>query len=224
MTLNPSHRYLIGTLLILASCSPTSDMQGQNPKDYYTKHPIKNLIERHSQGFTVEFPPKEARLPVDDREALRGAMSSISPMAVEAVQIQMSDLEIKNVKRKDYMRRLLRSMGYTQASFMFEPSPVLARDEVRIDVTYALVIAPNCPDWRMSSVTTYSNSWQANYGCASITNLGMMVADPHDLVKGTGRNVFETEPAARALSDMRAGRDAASAAGAGAASASAPKP
>ena len=65
--------------------------------------------------------------------------------------------------------------------------PATERDHVRIDVRYAVVVPPNCPDWRTSPVTTYSNTMLAgNFKCASVVNLGMMVADPHDLVKGTG--------------------------------------
>ena len=47
-----------------------------------------------------------------------------------------------------------------------------------------LISPPNCPDWRTSPVTTFSNTKQANLGCASVTNLGLMLEEPRDLERG----------------------------------------
>ena len=71
----------------------------------------------------------------------------------------------------------------------------------------AAVVLPDCPDWRMSPVTTYSNTHQANFGCATTVNLGLMVADPHDLVRGTGAAGMDTQRNSQVISDYRAGKD-----------------
>ncbi len=59
----------------------------------------------------------------------------------------------------------------------------------------------------MSPVTTYSNTHQGNFKCAQVVNLGLMVADPHDLVKGTGDVPTDTERASKAVQDYHAGKD-----------------
>ncbi len=52
------------------------------------------------------------------------------------------------------------------------------------------LVSPDCPDWKTSPVTTYSNTKQGNIGCATVNNLGHMIADPRDLERGSsGGNV-----------------------------------
>jgi pilus biogenesis lipoprotein CpaD len=47
-----------------------------------------------------------------------------------------------------------------------------------------LVTLPACPDWSRQSGTDFSNQPHSNFGCATQTNLGLMVAEPKDLVRG----------------------------------------
>jgi len=47
-----------------------------------------------------------------------------------------------------------------------------------------VVMTPQCPDWRKPSEDDPSNTPSSNLGCATETNLGLMVADPRDLVVG----------------------------------------
>lgn len=56
------------------------------------------------------------------------------------------------------------------------------------------LISPNCPDWKMSPVTTYSNTKQGNIGCATVTNLGLMLEDPRDLERGASGGVVTPDP------------------------------
>jgi pilus assembly protein CpaD len=55
---------------------------------------------------------------------------------------------------------------------------------VTVVVGRYVVIPPHCPDWRKPSQDDPSNTPSSNLGCASATNLGLMVADPGDLVYG----------------------------------------
>ncbi len=43
-----------------------------------------------------------------------------------------------------------------------------------------------CPDWRHSAVINYDNSAMSNFGCATATNLGLMLANPNDLLESHG--------------------------------------
>jgi pilus assembly protein CpaD len=49
-----------------------------------------------------------------------------------------------------------------------------------------LVTLPPCPDWSRQSGTDFSNLPHSNFGCATQTNLGLMVAEPRDLLHGRG--------------------------------------
>ncbi len=46
------------------------------------------------------------------------------------------------------------------------------------------VTPPDCPDWRRKSNPELSASSMSNYGCATVSNLSLMIADPTDLLEG----------------------------------------
>ena len=54
---------------------------------------------------------------------------------------------------------------------------------------YAVTL-PTCPNWSQSPAADFTNAVSSYYGCASATNLGLMVASPGDLV--SGRPLSET--------------------------------
>ncbi len=45
-----------------------------------------------------------------------------------------------------------------------------------------IVTPPDCPNWTKSSSGDHDNAATSNFGCSNVTNLGLMVADPRDLV------------------------------------------
>jgi type IV pilus biogenesis protein CpaD/CtpE len=55
---------------------------------------------------------------------------------------------------------------------------------VEIILERHVVTLPACPDWSRQSGTDFSNQPHSNFGCATQSNLGMMVAEPKDLVSG----------------------------------------
>jgi pilus assembly protein CpaD len=46
------------------------------------------------------------------------------------------------------------------------------------------VTLPPCPNWSSPPQAEYTNAHSSNWGCAAATNLGLMVAQPADLVSG----------------------------------------
>jgi pilus assembly protein CpaD len=65
----------------------------------------------------------------------------------------------------------------------------LARDTVPanraiVAVERSSVTLPACPNWSQSLSADFTNALTSNYGCANTANLGLMVANPADLVSG----------------------------------------
>jgi len=170
----------------LAACSPSLDMQGHDPVEYYADHPIKNTVETKNFSQKLHFAADSSRLDESQVDQLRHALHDISPMAADGVTVEMSSYDITNKARQKHLVGMLRSMGYNKEQINFKPSAELTRNDVSIDMQYAVVVSPACPDWRRSPVTTYSNTTQGNIGCATAVNLGAMVANPNDLLHGTG--------------------------------------
>lgn len=188
--------------LPLAGCTQF-DMQGYDPKDYYAKHPIENRVETRTAEVATQFMPGHNRLTADAVSQVRGGLREFSPHAVESARIVLHPSQQYNSARRDHLTRLLRSMGYAPGLIAFDTSDALTRDGVDIVVDYASVVSPRCPDWRTSPVTTYSNTSQAGYGCATVTNLGLMVADPRDLEKGHGTTAQDTNRSSVVIQQYR---------------------
>jgi hypothetical protein len=77
-----------------------------------------------------------------------------------------------------------------------DPNEYYAKNKIenKVGPNGELISPPNCPDWRMSPVTTYSNTKQANIGCATVTNLGLMLEDPRDLERGSSGGHVPADP------------------------------
>jgi len=191
--------------VLLSACVSNWDMQGIDPKDHYKAHPVKNRVETQTETVTVHFAGSRNRLTGEEIDALKNSLAKISPMAVESVQLMMPPSQMHNEERKAHLGKVLRAMGYRKFTMMTEPSDTVQPNEARIAVSYAAVIAPKCPDWRTSSVTTFSNTGKGGFGCATVNNLGVMVEDPHDLVRGESENAPDMERNSLALDKYRKG-------------------
>ncbi len=58
------------------------------------------------------------------------------------------------------------------------------RGAVRLIVGRYVVLPPNCPDFSRPTATNNTNQMDSNFGCSTQRNLGLMLADPGDLLRG----------------------------------------
>ncbi len=99
-------------------------------------------------------------------------------------------------------RQGLDPMVLPSAEWAGAPAP----GAIRVLVHRFVVNTPNCPDWRKPAHADYANTVASNFGCATAVNLGMMVADPHDLVQGHDEGDAEGEREAAAVKRYRDGK------------------
>jgi pilus assembly protein CpaD len=190
-------------------------MNGVDPVDYYSEHPIKNKVVTQGETHLVVFEPKAKKLSMAETMRFAEAVSDKSMQSVQEVVIDMDAMELGNKARRDSLSRMFRRMGYIEHNLRFERSDALVANQALIHISYAVVVPPDCPDWRMSPSHNYSNSDKANFGCATEVNLGQMVADPRDLVRGSGElPPALSEPGDRAIRTYRTGPAASSSAAA----------
>ena len=176
---------LILVCLMLPACS-TLDMQGTDPRAYYEKNPIKNKVVTRTETHLVAFEPGATTLSRGEKEHFRDAVNQRSMMAVDSIMIDMPKAELYNSGRRTALERMMKYMGYSGGKVRFKADDGLTRQQAAIHMTFADVVLPDCPDWRKAPNHNYSNTPHANFGCATETNLGLMVADPRDLQRGTG--------------------------------------
>ncbi|HTI87638.1 MAG TPA: CpaD family pilus assembly lipoprotein [Alphaproteobacteria bacterium] len=78
--------------------------------------------------------------------------------------------------------------------------------DVRITVSRSVAVPPACGDWRKpSNDGDPGNTPSSNFGCANMRNLGMMVADPSELVAGHPAGPGQGESLAAGVKRFRAG-------------------
>lgn len=205
------YAYLAAGLFLMTGCDammlPTQDMQGHDPREYYARNPIENKIEMRHALYTARYAAGQDKLSSAALDELMQAFSDVSPDAAQSVKIHLSPAQFKNTVRRDNLAKFFRNLGYDRRAVRFESSSSVKSTEAEIDITYASVVPPRCPDWRMSPTTTHSNTRHGNIGCASAVNLGLMVADPRDLVRGEGVISPDGERNSIVIRRYREGRD-----------------
>ena len=183
------HLYILA-LLMLSGCISEFDMQGTDPKEYYAEHPIVNRVG-HKQA-TLELTYKGNVAHLDNASVKK--LHSVRPEAVESLRVDLSPAMFNNVKRRSSIMRLAGQWGY-DVPVEFEQTDAISDAQATLYVGYASIITPDCPDWKQSPVTNYSNMQQvANIGCATTNNLGLMLVDPRDIERGSSGGNINPDP------------------------------
>lgn len=195
---------LLPVTLLAIACSPSSDFQGMPPEAYQAVYPKTNTVENFTDSHLVYFSAGKNSLSAEAEDSLRMFFSDIPPTSAESVMIVMRK---PNDDRAHYLIRKLRALGFARSDIHLSTAASVARDSARIDVVYTVAIPPNCPDWRKSASHNFSNTLHSNMGCASVTNLGLMVADPRDLERGHGNVTPDPTRSSLAVQKYRSGAD-----------------
>lgn len=199
------------TLAFLSACAESYDLQGYDPQEYYAAHPIKNKVETRNSLIDLQFSGDSKILSAKDRDYLHGNLSNIRPNAVDDITLKVAAGIGHRSQRVQYVKNLLHKSGYTLPVKVITQEKIPA-NKIVVGITYAVVVAPDCPDWKKSPVTTYSNMTPANYACATTVNLGLMVDNPRDLVRGQDSREHKAERSAKVLSDYHSGIESTSSA------------
>ncbi len=166
----------------------------------------KNLeVERAQYRHTIHFETNSAELSAVEQERLLTFLETVAParhdtMIVEghaderASDLYNLDLASRRITSvADFLRDQgfegvgLRASAYGEQVPAAEGSnPEAWQQNRRVELVLErhLVELPPCPDWSRQSGLDYANLPGSNFGCATQTNLGLMVDNPSDLVRG----------------------------------------
>lgn len=195
---------------LLGGCSEKFDLQGRDPQEYYAAHPIENKVVTQHFQLGLQFAGNSQALNKDEIYTLNNGLEKINRHAVESIAVGYSPSLQNKKQRAEYVVGLLRKAGFTNKVDLFSQRDI-PHNKIVVDIAYAAVIPPDCPDWKKSPVTTYSNMPAANWGCAATVNLGLMVDNPRDLERGRDAREHSVERAAKAFSDYKTGNATAAA-------------
>lgn len=197
---------LFVTLLMAAGCTPDAGRwsPAEAPKD--------NKIDFVTMQHQVHFAPGSATVSPAETKALAEFLRRVEFEYGDEATIDIGPrgqnvaADALAAKRLDAVTVALRHQR-VRAQPALKPTVegVLSRDTAIVVIGRYVVTPPNCPDRRKPESDDYTNTTQSNYGCATATNLGLMVANPGDLVRGTTPGPADGEFATRGVQLYRSG-------------------
>jgi len=170
----------VGLIVTLSGCA-------DNFERWHDNQPPKQLkVEQVHYSHDVNFAAGDDRLAVSERERLDSFLAHAQVGSTDKVYVNLEpDGERVTERRVSTVAAFLKLRGLKPASPTTGFAEGKAKDNtIQVVVRRYLVTLPGCPDWTSDTSDTFNNDVHSNYGCATVSNLGMMVADPEDLVRG----------------------------------------
>ena len=196
--------FSVVVFLFLSACTGRADFQGYSPEEYRAKHPMENKVVTSHALIDLEFNGTSKTLSAKDSDYFHDILSKINPHAVDNIMLQVASVIPHKKERAKHIHGVLRKAGY-KLPLNVVTQEKLVGNKMIVIITYAAVIPPDCPDWKKSPIVTYSNTPHTNYACAATVNLGLMIDNPRDLIRGQDSRISNTERSDKALSDYRSG-------------------
>lgn len=197
---------LVSAALALAACAtPVEQWQPVQAQKTNTVEFVRlNHTVRFAPGATALAPAETRRLMnfVDDAEIAGG----------EEIYLDAVPTDRLSQARQTSIRRLLSQRGIRAIAMPAVAGAGSERlalgDEVALQVERYVVTPPACPNWSKPTGGDPTNTVASNFGCATTTNLGLMIANPRDLLSGQKPGPADADPALRAVRNYRAGKPA----------------
>lgn len=203
---------IVGAALATAGCH--EDLAGNPDLARWSpaEAPHENTVNFVTLNHVVHFAPSSGVLSPGETVALRQFFTEIQLSYGDQVTIETPPQFGAAYGDKLASQRGTVISGFVhkfnvgvEANLRQSQRMVGHRDEASIVVGRYVVSTPACPDWTKPEGDDYTNTPTSNYGCATQTNLGLMVANPGDLVHGTATSTADGEYSARAIEQYRKG-------------------
>lgn len=168
--------------MVFMGCTP------ETAKWTPAESPKKNKVERVVLTYVVSYPAGTNAIAVVEKKKLQQFLRDnvARPSAVLITLYEYgenSEKRIKEIKReliKHGVSHKFIIVDYNRKGERCQNSPT----EIEIVVEKYLVIPPACSDFSQQIGDAKQGYNSSNYRCAVETNLGMMVANPLDLIQG----------------------------------------
>lgn len=194
---------VVGVALFLSACG--------SPVQYWTppSAPKENRVERISFGHSVLFQGNSAALSNGERFKFEKFLNEIGLGFADDIQIGVvgstgASAQVAE-KRVDAIGSFFRSRGIVYSEVPAIPQGTWD-GSVSITVGRYVVIPPSCPNWEKDPGYDFNNTEMSNLGCPTATNLGLMIADPGDLVRSRSVGAGDGTTLARSVQNFRTGR------------------
>lgn len=201
----------VAALALLAGCAndpgliPYAEWQQMDP-------PPRLEVRDAPVVHAVNFEPGAAQLSETEWGAVAAflATEDVGPgerVMLEAPSAGTADTD-RIAQRLAALRGGLEEQGVSVAMSPPATPGTLGPDQIRLIASRATVVDPACPGYN-EPVSSYDRFGRPNIniGCSNEVNLGLMVADPNDLVRGRSLAPADAERSALAIQKYRTGTD-----------------
>jgi pilus assembly protein CpaD len=184
------HGYPLAIALALAACAPGAAE--------YTKAEAPNRlqVEGATSTVAVAFAPGSGRLAAAAARHLDQIVADGAIQPADRVTIAAAGPPGLAAAREAAISRQLLRWGIVA---QVQPLPDMPTDHALVIVGRYAVTLPPCPNWSEPRANDFTNALPSNFGCATGVNLGLMVANPGDLVGGRPLAPADGRPVAAAV-------------------------
>ncbi len=220
---------MVGGALMVSGCAETATAVVLGTGAYYAANPDRLPLEDFSDvpkarepradlvqyGHDVAFAAGEARLTNGQRQRLDTFLARLEAGYGDRFYV-VAGRGRRGAPKQAAERLGERRRQAVMAFLKFRKLRVLplhiefgidapVGEAVKVIVRRYVVTLPGCPDWTGRPGVTFNNTTSSNFGCATATNLGLMVADPGDIVAGRHPGLMDGEFIARSIERYRKG-------------------
>src|SRR4051812_13583826 len=165
--------------------------------DYTKSEAPNNLrVDGASTRVDIAFAPGSARLAPGEAAHLDRLVATGVVRPADRVTIAAAGPPLLAEQRTAALSSALLAYGIVADRAPVEAVPA---NHAILGIGRYSVSLPPCPNWSSPPTAQYTNMYWSNRGCASSTNLGLMVASPADLVSGRTLAPADGMPAVTAV-------------------------
>ncbi len=175
----------------------------------YQAEPKQAKAYETTYAMDLSFVPGTVTLEQGERERLDDFLVRLAPQTKDVVFLRTFGKDTGlalSAPRRELIGALLGAHGLSTAFTGQRSDGVAGEDRrLRISLVRYVVTLPGCSDWTKVARGSFDNQPHSNWGCANATNLGLMIAEPRDLIEGRDPGVADGTYAALGAARYNAG-------------------
>ena len=179
-----SRAVVLALALCLAACvqrapeTPAQTAQGIPPA------PVVTATAQHRLIFVN---PRTGQISPYSQVGFQSFLAAVSPGNPEAIHLRLTGpvsqkvlMQVRDSVVADGVPRPKISLVSTGSARKKSRADVA----IQVDAVVYKIVPPSCPRPSHTTIGDYENTPSSDYGCAFVSNMDAMIADPRDLVRG----------------------------------------
>jgi len=191
---------LVALAVIVAGCAQT--VADWTPPEQAHELQVRWITHEHS----IAFNRQEVLLSKTEARRLDRFLAQIDLRPTDRVFLDIGPRsgEVVDDARVDVINDRLRHFVPNA-----EAAPIVgdkgSADNVQLIIGRYVAVLPECPDFSSPGASNPNNYPDSNFGCATQRNLGLMLADPGELLQGRTLGPADGEAHSKIMRENRAG-------------------